>query len=101
MSIITPTVGRKVWFRPNGATSHNSVPFNIMNRNHPLDATVIYVWNDRLVNLLVIDHVGATHAIGSVELRQQNDSSDRQGWYCEWMPYQVGQAQAKTAQPAP
>lgn len=84
MNIITPTIGRKVWFRPSYMRSGMSV----MNNNQPLDATIVYVWNDRMVNLLVTDHVGITFPLTSVVLLQPGDTP--YGEYCEWMPYQQG-----------
>lgn len=96
--LIKPTVGRKVWFRPNRPKDS---PLIIDNRvvqqftAEPLDATVLCTWTDRCVNLLVVDHAGAVHAPRSVTMRQEGDPEPG-GHYCEWMPYQAGQA-AKAA----
>lgn len=93
--MITPTIGRKVWFRPNGTTRVDSErQLAIIDYTAPLDATVTYVWNDRMVNLLIVDHYGYTHKATSVTLRQEGDALPH-GLYAEWMPYQQGQA--KTA----
>lgn len=80
--MITPTVGRVVWYkdgRPDG----------------PCAAIVARVWSDRCVNLMVIDPSGNTFGATSVPLVQQEDVNVPVGAYCEWMPYQKGQA-AKT-----
>ena len=78
--VIIPTVGRKVWFRPNGTTSLQRAgtqgvaiaPLAIID-NAPLDATVVYVWNDRMVNLLVLDHYGNPFTATSVTMVQPDE----------------------------
>lgn len=96
--IITPTIGRKVWYRHDGfqTTDINGGQINVVSYDYqPMDATVIYVWHDRMVNLRITDHAGNTFALSSVHLVQQGDVTP--GYrYCEWMPYQKGQA-AKAA----
>lgn len=92
MSIIKPTTGRKVWFHPNGATTLNGSRFNYFGVQ-PMDATIAYVWTDSMVNLQVIDHAGIPHPVTSVVMRQPDDPTPN-GMYCEWMPFQVGQAKA-------
>jgi hypothetical protein len=77
--MIKPTIGRKVWFFPSGPESG------------PLDATVVCVHSDNLVNLVVFDHVGEMSAPRSVQLLQDDDTPYG-GSYATWMPYQVGQA---------
>jgi hypothetical protein len=47
-----------------------------------------------MVNLMVIDEAGAPHSETSVYLRQDGSDTPQHN-YCEWMPYQKGQA-AKT-----
>jgi hypothetical protein len=86
--VITPTIGRIVWFYP--ATYKPG--------EQPLAALVTYVWNERMVNLAVFDANGR-HVDGttSVRLVQPQDERPQSGYYCTWMPYQVGQAQ-KTEQ---
>lgn len=86
--MIKPTVGRVVHFRPcviEGLSNDGS---------QPLAAIIAYVWNDRLVNLTVLDQHGSGYARTSVQLLQDGDTPNG-GSYAEWMPYQVGQA-AKT-----
>lgn len=88
--MIQPTNGRVVLFTP-GAS--------FMGRQHDpaqkLAATVVHVSDDRLVNLVVFDSTGQRYAVTSVPLLQDDDKPVGDTW-CEWMPYQQGQA-AKTA----
>ena len=51
-----------------------------------------HVWDDRCVNLTVFDSNGISHPRTSVSLAQDGDPVNRGGGYCEWMPYQKGQA---------
>lgn len=102
--VITPTVGRKVWFRPNGTSQLQRVGTTEYTLGHPsiipgqpLDATVVYVWNDRLVNLAVLDHCGNPFAATSVPMLQPGDPAPALGFYAEWMPYQQGQARRDAA----
>lgn len=57
-------------------------------------ALVTYVHSDTMVNLAVFDANGVPFAETSVTLVQDNQPVPA-GRYCEWMPYQKGQA-AKT-----
>lgn len=69
----------------------------------PLDATVIAVHGDRLVNVLVTDMVGRQFPVLSVTLVQEGDILPAcneglpLGRYVEWMPYQQGQARKDAA----
>lgn len=89
--VIKPTIGRKVWYRPSGQ-DHD--PMHVIDLNVPMDATVVYVWSDHMVNLLIIDHVGNQHTRTSIHLVQPGDEARPANGYAEWMPYQVGQALA-------
>lgn len=90
--MITPTNGRIVWFTPatsvagglNGIVQHD--------KTKPLAAMVCHVWGERMVNLLVTDSQGIQHAADHVTLLQDDDTPPKLGRYCEWMPYQKGQA---------
>ena len=63
-----------------------------------MDAGIVYVHHDSMVNLAVCDHVGRTHMVLSVPLLSGP-------WYdhpdsycvCEWMPYQKAQASKDAA----
>lgn len=89
---IDPTVGRVVHYVPDVdecqelATSPGEV----------LAAHIATVWSTHCVNLMVIDGNGNPHSRTSVPLRQPSDPvPNADGFYCQWMPYQMGQA-AKT-----
>lgn len=85
--MIEPTTGRVVWYRPNDPDA------KILGAcGQPLAAHVAYVHNARLVNLMVIDPNGHPHSRTSVTLLQEDDISMVGASFCEWMPYQVGQA---------
>ena len=95
-TIITPTVGRKVWYRPSVAElAGRCYPMKVID-GQPLDATVIAVHDDRLVNLLVIDAEGNGFPRLNVQLVQEDDVYETDGARAEWMPYQTAQA-AKAA----
>ncbi|CAN7538614.1 DUF2829 domain-containing protein [Variovorax sp. LjRoot130] len=87
--VIIPTIGRRVWFTPDPRTALSG--FVCHNPAAPMDAGIVYVWGDRCVNLDVTDHAGNHHAFTSVEL-WQGDCDRPNGAYCEWMPFQKGQA---------
>lgn len=105
--VITPTVGRKVWYWP--FDSEKAGTFGMKQYGtppQPLDATVLCVWGDRMVNLLVIDHEGNTFKRTSVNLLQGDDvppvhpdTGKSYGGYAQWMPYQQGQARKDAAEP--
>lgn len=90
--IIKPTVGRVVLFYPSSRTG--DAGFACPQAGEPLAAVIAKVWSDSCVNLAVFDANGVAHSRTSVLLVQ--DGQERPGsYYCEWMPYQKGQA-AKT-----
>lgn len=94
--IIKPTVGRKVWYRPSKSDLTGTVPMSIT--AGPLDATIIAVWGDRMVNVLVTDIVGKQFPVLSCTLLQEGDEVPKDidgniaGRFVEWMPYQQVQA---------
>lgn len=99
--MMKPSVGRKVWYRPNRfdviGAGGMAVAGPLVDGSpgpdvQPLDATVIAVWGDRMVNLLVIDIMGKAHPRLSVTLLQEGDTPTPGTSYAEWMPYQIGQA---------
>lgn len=97
--LIPPTVGRVVWFHPaaNSAESGFAPPA----AGTPLAAIVARVWSDTCVNLTVFDANGAPHSRTSVLLVQDGQLVP-DGYYCEWMPFQKGQAKVQAAAaPAP
>ncbi|OJX11274.1 MAG: hypothetical protein BGO79_17405 [Delftia sp. 67-8] len=65
-----------------------------------MDAGIVYVHHDHMVNLAVCDHVGRTHMVPSVPLLAgQWEPSDDDYMVCEWMPYQKGQVAKAEAAP--
>lgn len=89
--MIKPTVGRVVLYTP----SKGSTDAVIAHGSGKLAAIVTNVWSDTCVNLVVFDGNGVPHSRTSVLLLQDDNPVPEGGFYCEWMPYQKGQA-AKT-----
>lgn len=86
--MIKPTIGRVVWaFRP----YHTSDPAQ------PETAQIVYVHNDRLVNIAGFDHQGHPFKHTSVPLVQENEPKP-EGIFVTWMPFQIGQARAQAAE---
>jgi hypothetical protein len=86
--MIKPTIGRVVWFHP--ASNFIGAHFD---KAEPLAAIIVHVWTDRMVNLAVFDQNGCHHCgATSVRLLQDGDETLEGGHYCQWMPYQIGQA---------
>lgn len=92
--MIKPTIGRRVWFWPSSSYVDRNRSVTMLRGDQPFDAGIVYVHHDRMVNLLVTDHVGHVFVVRSVPLLQAGDPSDGKSYdfYCEWMPYQQGQA---------
>lgn len=82
--MITPTIGRVVWFHPASNEASSLQPI--------CAAIVARVWSDTMVNLAVFDADGKSHSCTSVPLIQDDQTPPALGYYCEWMPYQKGQA---------
>lgn len=90
--MIKPTPGRIVWYYP--AEGDPTPKF----RGEPLAAIVARVISDREVNLTVFRADGITYGRHNVQLVQDGDELPQgPGGFCEWMPFQKGQA-AKTEQ---
>lgn len=85
MASILPTVGRVVLFHPSVAAYPYAPPFA---------AIVAYVHSPGMLNIAYFDANGEAHSATSVPLIQDGDERPL-SYYCEWMPYQKGQA-AKT-----
>lgn len=83
--MISPTISRVVWFNPGASDKH-------LVSDQRLAALVTYVHSDRIVNLAVFDANGNNHARISVALMQDDDIGDPDRPFCEWMPFQKGQA---------
>lgn len=92
----TPTVGRKVWFRPGAidleGQGEHIEPMEVIG-DQPLDATVVAVHPDDCVNLVVFDAFGTVHIRHMVKLVQDGQLPPDGGQrFATWMPYQVSQA---------
>lgn len=95
-SKIIPTVGRVVWYHP--APKEGSSDFaQHYQPGAPYAAIVAYVCSEALVNLAVFDANGTPRSRSSVALIQEGDAAPRDAEYCEWMPFQKGQARAQAA----
>lgn len=108
MSKITPTIGRKLYFYPNGMPT--GIPPHTMNdQDSPLDATIVYVWPSTAqvgpefsLNLYVIDHAGVPMPVHGIPLVQDGEDAPAAPQpYAQWMPFQVGQAKAQETEKAP
>lgn len=97
--MIKPTVGRVVWYWPSKypAADGNRPIYEMPHDGvQPLAAMITNVYTDTMVNLVVFDANGNPQSRCSVDLIQEGQPKP-DGRYCEWMPYQKGQA-AKTEQ---
>lgn len=101
LTIIKPTVGRKLWFF---ASAKHYEDFKAgLHEAQPFDATVIFVHNDNCVNIAAISHHGQPDVALGVMLAQEGDESEPTGAHCRWMPYQTAQqakADTKANEPA-
>ena len=88
--MIKPTIGRVVWFWPKGLERLLS--------DQPHAAIVAYVHQPQApseryeLNILEILPTGLPVARNNVPLMQPEDHTAPRGPYCEWMPFQKGQA---------
>jgi hypothetical protein len=92
--MIIPTVGRIVWFTP---STNPPKGFAHSDKREPCAAIVTRVWGNREVSLAVFDSEGYVHPTLSVPLLQDDDPKPEGGFFCAWMPYQLGRA-AKEAE---
>ena len=90
--IIKPTIGRKLWYWPEPDDRRIMACID----GQPLDATVVYVHNDSMVTLTINDHHGFSHPKTAVHLYHGDTNRPTLGRFCEWMPFQVGQAARDT-----
>lgn len=83
--MIKPTVGRVVNYFPRGNAE-----------GPPLAAIIACVWSDTCVNLAIFNASGTPMSDPPtlVLLVQEGNPRPTGGNFCEWMPYQVGQAKS-------
>ena len=85
--LITPTIGRVVWYYPFGADTREGSPVQ------PVPALIAYVHNDRHINIGGFNEDGTPLNATSVYLYHgDDDPRPVNGGFAEWMPYQTGQA---------
>lgn len=82
--MIKPVVGRVVWYWTSNAARAAGA--------QPLAAQVAHVWSDTCINIGYLDANGRPSAATSVRLVQDGEDYPSTGPFCEWMPYQKGQA---------
>lgn len=88
--MIEPTVGRVVWFWPIGPAANAN--------EQPAAAIIAHVHHERLVDLYVMPGgrgAGPSYLAEFILLVQDDEDRERLSEgsaYCEWMPFQKGQA---------
>jgi len=87
--MIKPTVGRVVLYKP-----QSTERFADDDGAQRWPAIVTNVWSDTCINVTVFDPNG-TSVGGRCSVTLAQDYEEAQEGWCEWMPYQKGQA-AKT-----
>lgn len=90
MSIITPTIGRKVWYWPFPTERSES-------GTQPFDATVAFVHPTGTINVAIISELGYAMTPRH-HVRLRNTPEEAQPGECSWMPWQAGQARAQAAE---
>lgn len=83
--MMTPTVGRIVWFR-----GYGTIP-----EAQALPAMITYVHNDRLVNLARWTPFGDPLPGESKVVLVQEGDPEPDGQFCHWMPYQKAVAKGE------
>ena len=81
--VIQPTIGRQVWLWLDQKHREHGQPFA---------ATVVHVNSLRDINVHALDGSGQPAAYMGITLVQPGDKLPLTGAFCEWMPYQIGQA---------
>lgn len=84
--MISPTIGRILWYNP--LDSEKLFPHD---QHYP--AIVCHVWSDYEVSVFIINESGQPFS-RKVALAQDREATLGE---CEWMPYQIGQAQKNAA----
>lgn len=89
--MIVPSIGRVVWFYAHKGQKDNG--------DQPSAALVVFVHNERLVNLATFDKYGGICGWQGVTLVQEGDETPEASAFCMWMPYQIGQAKRNNFPP--
>lgn len=85
--MITPTVGRVVWF--GGAETDHLTK---LAEGEPLAAIVTKVHSDTSVDVVIFPPGSPVHGAHKVRLLQDDEQPPTDTPFCMWMPYQKGQA---------
>lgn len=93
--MITPTIGRKIWFWPNQT---NTACYTVLDAAQAFDASVVFVAADDRVHIAFFDHTGVPFIRHDVPILQDDKPLPVGTCYCTWMPYQ--QSAAAAAAPA-
>lgn len=88
--MIKPTVGRVVWYYPQGCREG-------IETAGPFAAMVAKVLSDTCVNIGYLLESGSHSNATDVEL-YQGEGPRPTTPFCEWMPYQIGQAKKQEAE---
>lgn len=89
--MIIPTIGRVVWFYPQGAA-------DLAQKRQPHCALIAYVHSDSEINIAAFNQLGNTYSKQYVKLIQEGELTDGLQSFCCWMPYQQAQAARATQQ---
>lgn len=85
--MIKPTIGRVLWL-------HRK---NSLDPNQPEPVLVCSVHDDTRVNVAGFNSIGAPIAVQHCYLVQDDAPPPMDEPWCEWMPYQIGQAKKEEA----
>lgn len=83
--MITPTIGRKIWFWPNQT---NTACYTVLDAAQAFDASVVFVAADDRVHIAFFDHTGVPFIRHDVPILQDDKPLPAGTCYCAWMPYQ-------------
>lgn len=85
--MIEPTVGRNVHYYQNKHQYEEGM--------QPFHANILYVHNDRMINVAGWNHNGTSYSSSSCPLLQDDDPIPELGYFAVWMPYQKATAVVK------
>lgn len=91
---ITPTVGRRIHFRPN---AEHAALLGVFDDSQPCDAGVLYVHDDGTVNLDVTGPSGAKLAVQRVRIIPAGHVVAVDESHARWMEYQTAKAAQEAA----
>jgi hypothetical protein len=84
--MITPTVGRVIHVRNRHANPH---------KDQPEAALIVFVHDERRINVGGFDHDGMPFAMHGLVLWQEGDKEIHDLPYAAWMPYQTAVAKGE------